>query len=253
MKTKLTSGLVGLAFLGLAASGPALAGAIGELTAHDTVRIAQQGSEGRINVANTQYAWHSGDRIDTRNGRAVLDLDAGASVGFAADTQASVALDGSRIQVALDAGSLLYALPEPGLSLHVSSGPYEFSTAADGEVVQVGTTDAGSFGLIQRLDDGQLKVTVREGSVTARDRSGNVYYRVGAGERVTFSGEEPGLIQAQVEAADPDAAAAAGGGAGAGAGAAGHGLGLAFLGGGLAVVAGSAAASSSSDPDPVSP
>ncbi|AGA33053.1 hypothetical protein TVNIR_1382 [Thioalkalivibrio nitratireducens DSM 14787] len=251
MKTKLTSGLMGFAFIGLtlAASGPALAGSIGDLVAHDTVRISQQGSEGSINVSSTRYAWYSGDRIDTRNGRAVLDLDAGASVGFAAQTRASLALEGNRIRANLDAGSLLYAIPEPGLSLHVSSGPYEFSTTGDGEIVQVSGSGSGSFGMIQRLDDGQLKVTVREGTVTARDASGNVYYRVGAGERVTFSADEPGLIQAQVEAADPGAAGAAGGGAGA----IGRGLGLAFLGGGLAVVGGSAAASSTSDPDPVSP
>lgn len=192
-----------LVALGMTAAGVAVAGPAGSLEIQGSVRVAQSDGEAFLRLSNTRYLWFSGDRIDTGGGTAILDLDRGVSIGFPRETRASLLLDGEVIRVDLEAGALLYAIPQSRMELVVTTGSEVLSTRPDGEYLRVGAADPGSFGIVQRLDDGQLRVTVRDGTMSVGDRDGTIYYRVDANQRVRFSGEGPGMMIAQIEAIAP--------------------------------------------------
>ena len=228
---------------GVTLTGAAMAGPVGSLDIQGQARIAQQGADSFVRLSNTRHAWASGDRIDTGTGTAILDLPAGGTVGFGHQTRASLEMDGDVIRVDLEAGSLLYAIPESRLDLVVTSGDYVMSTRSTSDLMPVSATGAGSFGVVQRLDSGELRVSVRDGVMVVTDRSGSTVHQVHADQTVNFSGDgEARMIRTQVEAA------ATGGTLGGMSSA--TIAGLAF--GGVAVVAAAAGAFSSSD-SPASP
>jgi len=192
-----------LVALSLTAAGVAGAGPAGNLEIQGNVRIAQSDSDIFLRLSNTRHLWFSGDRIDTGGGTAILDLDRGVSIGFPRETRASLRLDGDVIRVDLENGALLYAIPQSRMELVVTTGDEVLSTRPDGEYLRVSAPGPGSFGIVQRLDDGQLRVTVRDGMMSVGERDGNIYYRVEANQRVSFSGEGPGMMIAQIEAITP--------------------------------------------------
>ena len=189
--------------LALTAAGAAVAGPAGNLEIQGNVRIAQSDADHFLRLSNTRYLWFSGDRIDTGGGTAILDLDRGVSIGFPRETRASLQLEGDVIRVDLETGALLYAIPQSRMELVITTGHEVLSTRPDGEYLRVSAAGPGAFGIVQRLDDGQLRVTVRDGMMSVGDRDGNTYYRVEANQRVSFSGEGPGMVIAQIEAIRP--------------------------------------------------
>lgn len=189
--------------LGLTLAGAAAAGPAGSLEIHGQVRIAQADSDTYMRLSSSRYTWFSGDRIDTRGGTAILDLDHGVSIGFPRATRASLQRDGDVIRVDLETGALLYAIPESRQELVITTRDAVLSTRPDGEYMRVSAPGPGSFGIVQRLDDGQLRVTVRDGTMSVGDHDGNTYYQVEANQRVNFAGEGPGMVIAQIEAITP--------------------------------------------------
>ena len=196
----LTAALVAL---GLTAAGVALAGPVGTLDIQGNVRIAQPGSDVFFRMSNTRYPWFQGDRIDTVGGTAIMDLDGGVNIGFARETRAGLTLEAGVVRVELESGALLYAIPQSRMDLVITSGENVLSTRADAEYLRVSASGPGSFGIVQRLDNGQLRVTVRDGMLVVGDKAGNVHHRVEANQRVDFSGDGPGLLIAQIEAIIP--------------------------------------------------
>lgn len=185
----------------LCAVSAAAAGPIGELDVRGSARVAQEGSESSIALRDTTYGWFSGDRIETRSSQAVLNLDAGASFGFAENTVATVSSD-QGIAVDLQDGVLLYAIEEEAGVMQLVSGDYTFSTTpADAQVLQVSSEEGGSVGMVQRLEDGSLQVSVHQGVLTAHDSSGSLQYQVVSGEQVSFADGRIEQVEVQVEAA----------------------------------------------------
>lgn len=194
-KSAVIAGCAALCAVSASAASP-----IGELEVRGNARIAQQGADSSISLRDTTYGWFSGDQIQTGSSQALLNLDSGASFGFAENTTASVSTDDG-LQVALDDGVLLYAIEEDGATMELVSGEYTFSTApADVQVMQVSNTEAGSVGMVQRMEDGSLQVSVQEGVLTARDSSGALQYQVVSGEQVSFNADRIEQVQVQVEA-----------------------------------------------------
>jgi hypothetical protein len=200
LSSLLTGALVALC---LTAAGVAVAGPAGNLDIQGNVRVAQADSDAFLRLSNTRYLWFSGDRIDTGGGTAILDLDRGVSIGFPRETRASLGLDGDVIRVDLESGALLYAIPQSRMELVITAGDEVLSTRPDGEYLRVSAPGPGSYGIVQRLDDGQLRVTVRDGTMSVGDGDGNTYYRVEANQRVSFSGQGTGMMIAQIEAIVP--------------------------------------------------
>lgn len=205
-KSAFIAGCAALCVVSASAAGP-----VGELEVRGNARVSQQGADSAITLRDTTYGWFSGDRIETRGSQALLNLDGGASLGFAENTAATVTTEGG-LAVELDSGTLLYAIEEDAGEMQLVSGDYTFSTTpAEAQVLQVSNTEAGSVGLVQRMEDGSLQVSVREGVLTARDSSGALQYQVVSGEQVSFSGDRIEQVQVQVEAAggDPEVGAMA--------------------------------------------
>lgn len=201
-KTAVVAGCAVLCAVSAAAAGP-----IGELDVRGHARIAQEGNESTISLRDTTYGWFSGDRIQTGSSQAVLNLESGASFGFAENTTATVS-SGSGLSVTLEDGVVLYAIEERAGSMSLVSGDYTFSTAPAGEqALQVSSSEGGSVGMVQRAEDGSLQVSVYEGVLTARDSSGSLQYQVVSGEQVSFSDGRIEQVQVQVQET-----AAAGGG-----------------------------------------
>lgn len=195
-----TGALVALA---LTAAGVAIAAPVGNLEIQGNVRLASAASDVYFRMSDTRHAWFSGDRIDTGGGTAILDLDGGIYIGFPRETRAALSIEGGVIRVDLEAGAMLYAIPQSRMELVITSGQEMLSTRPDSDYRRVAAPGPGSFGIVQRLDDGQLRVTVRDGLMTVGDRQGNALYRVEANQRVRFTGEGPGLMIAQIEAIAP--------------------------------------------------
>ncbi len=204
-RSKSISGLLASLMLavGVAATSVALAAPVGNLDIQGNARIAQQGSDSFIRLSNTRHAWFSGDRIDTGTGTAILDLDAGANIGFAHNTRAALTMEQGVVRVDLEAGAVLYAIPESRIELVVTSGEYRLTTRPDAEYLRVSAPGPGSFGIVQRLENGELQITVRDGVMAVADHAGEVHHQVQANQRVNLSGEEPGVVIAQIEAVAP--------------------------------------------------
>lgn len=204
-KSVLIAGCATFCAVSAFASGP-----VGELEIRGSATISQQGAESSISLRDTTYGWFSGDRIQTRSSHALLNLDAGASFGFAENTVATVSTEGGLV-VELDDGTILYAIDENAGAMNLVSGEYTFSTTpAEAQVLQVANTDAGSVGMVRVKEDGSLQVSVQEGVLTARDSSGALQYQVVSGEQVSFNPDRIEQVQVQVE----ETAAGAGGGGG---------------------------------------
>jgi len=179
---------------------------LGELDVRGQVHIGQQAGSGTMSVRDTSYGWFNGDRIDTRSGHAVLNLDEGGSFGFGEDTKASLGVEDGRISIDLESGVMLYAIDGDAAELAVSSGDYQFSTrSGEARAIAVASDTPMSAGMIEVLEDGEVRVTVHEGLMMAGDSTGVLQYQVDTGEAVEFSGTEPRHVEVQVEAARTEA------------------------------------------------
>lgn len=194
---------VALGAMGLTAA--SAAGPLGELEVRGQVRVGQQADDAVVTVSDTTYGWFSGDRIDTRSGHAVLSLDEGGSFGFGQKTAATLSSDGGRISVNLESGVMLYAIEGDATELAVASGDYSFTTrSGEAEPVAVAADAPVSSGMIEVLEDGEVRVSVHAGVMTASDSTGSLFYQVDTGDAVEFSGSEVRQVEVQVEAARGD-------------------------------------------------
>ena len=242
-------GLLAFCLVGLSSVCSA-AGPIGELEIRGASQITQASRQGTISLRDTTYGWFSGDQISTRNGEALLNLDNGASFGFGRNTVVSLSMDGG-VAVQLDSGVLLYAIEDSVGSMSLVSGEYSFSTRSESaRILQVSDEPSWSMGMVQRMEDGSLEVSVRQGVLQARDISGATQFLVNAGETASFADGRIEQVQVQVQAAD-NVARQGGFLAWVKANPLLTGLGLVAGGYGLYRVAFSS--SGSSEPDPVSP
>jgi hypothetical protein len=202
----MTVQLPGALFGGMLLATTALAGGpVGELEVRGHVQIGQASGDQTVSVRDTSYGWFSGDRIVTRSGHGVLSLDSGATFGFGEDTEAVLDVDDGEVRVDLRSGVLLYAIDADTTEMQVSSGEYRFSTrSGEARPVQVADGSDAAAGMISVLEDGQVRVSVRDGLLVAGDGTGALRYQVETGEAVEFSGTEVRQVQVQVEAARGD-------------------------------------------------
>ena len=204
MRNVVVSAVTGLT-MGLVGSVVAAGGPIGELEVRGQVRVGQQAADGVVTVRDTTYGWFSGDRIETLSGQAVLNLDGGGSIGFGKATEAGVSAEEGRVSTHLEAGVILYAFEGDSVEFSVTSGEYTFSTrSGEARAVPVASDPPTSVGMIEVLEDGQVRVDVFEGMMLAADASGALHYQVESGQAVAFAGTEPRHVEVQFEAAQAE-------------------------------------------------
>lgn len=157
---------------------------IGELESNGVYGIRSIHSDQFVTIKADQYTWFSGDTLRTREAPAVLNLTTGGGFGFTDDTQATVTLtEQGRIDIEIDTGMLIYALPDSSGNLQIQVGSFTLSTQAfDNQRMNVNIADR-HVGMIEHLTDGNIKIAVRSGEMHVRNGDA-VRYSVSAGESV---------------------------------------------------------------------
>lgn len=166
---------------------------LGTLELDQRLSVTPAGAEQAMRVNASGYALASGDRVATASGSAVLALNGGGGIGLGTNSAARFErLGDGAISVSLDAGTLLYSIPEGRAGLAVNAGEYRVHVGDVGVTARQASRGADHYGVIQRLDDGTVRVAVRDGEATVFGGGDNFY--------VMTSGEQRGFRQRQAEA-----------------------------------------------------
>jgi hypothetical protein len=172
---------------------------VGELEVQGRASVASEGSDGAIRLVDTTYGWMSGDRVETRSGTAILNLDGGASLGFGENSAGDVSVEDGVVSVQLDSGTMLYALDDQTAELAVTSGEYRFSTQPRGaQAIEVSRESRGAAGMIEVGEEGVVEVDVRSGVLSSTNASGSLQYQVASGESVAFDGADVRQVEVQL-------------------------------------------------------
>lgn len=211
---------------------------LGNLQAKGTIHVTSDGAPAPARLADTTYAYVSGDTIRTGNGTGVLEIAGLGRIALAQDTEASVVDTSEGVDVDLRSGAVAYALTQgsdvtiqaAGMTVQPSRSPLRKVSNEPQQVI----------GWVNIAEDGKVQVGSRNGRIEVRQ--GDSVQVVEAGQQSVLQMQGGKLIATQA------------GGAGA---AGGLGIspgllaGLIVL-GGVGLAAG-VVASSSGDDEPASP
>jgi hypothetical protein len=172
-----------VAIMGIAlASSAAAVTPIGTLTAEGRYQIRAAGDAQATRFNQAEYTFFSGDTVTASDGAVVVNLGDGGGLGLTEGGRMSVeTADDGTVIATLERGSVLYAFPEGRRAFRVRAGNFiATGSAEEARALQVSSA-AGSVGTIELLEDGNLKASVREGSLFISNGE-SVRYQVNAGE-----------------------------------------------------------------------
>jgi len=187
--SRFTRALAGMALF-LAGAGFAVGGPIGYLQVDGRIDVKPEGAERAVRVSENNYTVFSGDLLLTGGSSAVLVLNSGGVIGLGNATVARVVFDedSSELAVRLDEGIVLYAIPQFAISLNIELDEFRLQAGrvAEGRLQvrrEVGDSANDSSGMVERLDGGHIRVSVRNGDMQVFG-AGDSRYLVSAGEQV---------------------------------------------------------------------
>jgi hypothetical protein len=188
-----TGTLLGLVFGGFSLG--VMAGPIGYLQIEGQIEVKSPGDERAVRVSDNNFTVFSGDRVRTRSGAAVLVLNGGGTLGLAPGSEAGMQQDlqDRSLKLELTDGTLFYALPAHVGNFSVVMDEFRLtSSLTDERAIQVGLDDEDAVsGRIERMPDGHIKVSVRNGQMQVEAESGSRYL-VSAGNQIgLLSGATP--------------------------------------------------------------
>jgi len=171
----------------LVVSTSVLAGPVGYLQIDGHVDVQAAGASDTVKISQADYTVFSGDRIVTRSGSTVLTLDRGGALGLAPSSGASVTTDvaSDELVVNLENGMLLFSLPSSAKAVRVTLDDFVLRPQPRG-VWALRVSSGGSddlVGMVRRLDDGHIHVSVTDGEMQVTSGKGSVY-RVQAGDEI---------------------------------------------------------------------
>lgn len=172
---------------------------IGSLEARGHIQIISDNSPAALNLADTTYAYMTGDRIKTGTGTGILTISGLGHIGLAPATEASIAESNGDLGLNLTAGTIAYALTPgssftikaAGMTLHPVSTPIQKVSTGDEKQVT---------GWVSIAKDGKVQVSARDGRIEISQ--GGTMQVVEAGQQSELQVQDGKLI-----------ATAAGGGA----------------------------------------
>lgn len=183
----------------------AAAAPIGVAQIQGEVTIHPADGSAPLTLADTSFAWYDGDGMTTGTSGVVLSLNDGSSLGLAENSAIHVATgqDGRRIQVRLASGTVLYTLAGPATSLSIQAADFRLATrpAAEG-VTQVAAPAVAQAGLVELLDDGHVRIAVRDGHLAVTG-AGGTNYQVAAGQQVGLLGGVASAMPTQLGSVMP--------------------------------------------------
>lgn len=188
---------VGLVVLmaGFGVAGAAVAGPIGYLQIEGNIEVMSPGDREAVRVKENNFTVFSGDQFSTHQGAAVLVLTGGGTLGFGPGSEVRVSREqrSGRFDVDLHEGTLLYSLPGHFGKFVVRSGEFRLYTSAGEErEVRVERNDSQEYsGMIERLENGHVRVSVRNGQMEVHGDGGSRY--------LVAAGNEIGLLAGNTE------------------------------------------------------
>jgi hypothetical protein len=150
----------------------------GELQVRGQATVTQTDGT-RLPLSDTQYTVFSGDRIEVRNGQAVIGTEEGSSLGLSAGSSTTVVTEGG-LEVMVHQGALVYSVNEAS---GVATLILEHATLCTEPDRAAGN---GSVGAIEVNAD-SASVTVFEGGLVVCDNGPLAGQRIAAGERVVLT------------------------------------------------------------------
>lgn len=167
---------------------------VGNLQARGTVEIATETAQAPIRLSNTTYAYMTGDVIRTGRGSAMLEVSGLGRIGFAENTEASVADAEQGTAVELTSGGLAYNLT-PGSAFTIQANGMTIQpTRSPVQEVSAGNS-ANAAGWVAIGEDGQVKVGSRSGEVEITQ--GGTRQVVAAGQQSVLQFQGGRLIATQ--------------------------------------------------------
>jgi hypothetical protein len=192
------------AIVGVALAGTATAMTpIGTLTAEGRYAIRAAGDEQATHFNQDEYTFFSGDTVTARGGAVVVNLSEGGGLGLTEGGSMTVRLDDDGSVIAtLESGSVLYAFPEGKREFRLRAGNFVATGSPEqARALQV-SRGAGSIGTVELLEDGNVKASVREGSLFISNGA-SVRYQVDAGATVGLLDLPGQTIQTQSSSIAP--------------------------------------------------
>lgn len=179
------------------ASTSALASPIGTLKSEGRFQVISAGSDQPVTINQPEYTFYSGDTVIARKGASVLNLNNGGGLGFTAGSKVTVAeRDDGRVETEVQSGSLLYAFPDGRSDFAFRVGNFTVQgRPREAQAIQV-ASEGESVGTIEHLDGGNMRATVRSGSLHISNGEA-VRYQVAAGESVGLLDLPEGEIRTQ--------------------------------------------------------
>jgi len=172
--------IVGVALAGTAAA----ATPIGTLTAEGRYEIRAAGDTQATRFDQAEYTFFEGDTVTANGGAVVVNLSGGGGLGLTEGSRMTVEMaDDGTVIAALDRGSVLYAFPEGDRDFRLHAGNFVATGSPEQPRALQVSRGADSIGTVELVADGNLKASVREGSLFIRNGEA-VRYQVNAGETV---------------------------------------------------------------------
>jgi hypothetical protein len=199
---KATSSLVTVAAIcvGLNLAAAASFDVLGNLETRGPVNVKAPEVSTPVAIADTTYAYVSGDHIATGKGSAILTIPDVGRFGFMQETEGTVERPGRRIEVALKAGTLAYSV-QLGTDLRIEAAGIVLTPAAK-FLRPVSDTVGGQGALLNGWiavgEDGVVSVSVDTGRVTVYH--GATWKVVEGGTKESFHVREGRLVPVVFEA-----------------------------------------------------
>lgn len=167
------------------AASPAVSSPIGTLQSEGRFQVVAADSDKAVTINQPEYTFFSGDTVIATS-EAVLNLNSGGGLGFTKGSKVTVVVgDNGSVETDVLSGALLYAFPDGRHDFMFRVGNFSVhGQPPEVQALQVSDADEGtSVGTIERTGDGNLKATVRSGSLHITNGA-SVRYQVAAGESV---------------------------------------------------------------------
>jgi len=165
-------------------SGHLLAGPVGTLEAEGHFQVLSEGERVPVTITQFEFALFSGDTIISGASETVLNLNSGGGLGFMKGSKVTVMQrDDSALEIEVHDGALLYSFPDGRQNFVFRAGNFTAYGQPPGiEPMRVSGRDA-SVGTLELTDDGNLKATVRSGTLDISNGR-SLRYQVSAGETI---------------------------------------------------------------------
>ncbi len=182
--------------LGLGVASGAAA-SVGSVQPEGRMHLESEASGDSLRLRGDRYSIESGDTLRSSGGYALVTLAGGGSVGVDADAEVVFETsDAGTDVVHIKGGRLLYAFPSSRQDYEIRAGDFAVTPGTASGAMQVGQDPEDYSGMIEYLDDGNLKISSRSGDLQVA--SGSNRYTVASGSELGLLAGEFGRTDVQM-------------------------------------------------------